>query len=859
VKLADDRKPIRPPERRIIDRPRLLKQLEETNARTILLIAPAGYGKTTLARQWAQGRNVAWLAASLGSADVASLSRDLAESLSTFAPDLVTQVDETLRAMQNPARELSFLSDVFISRLTGSTDWWLAIDDYQALESSVATEQLIESIARSKRIGMLIASRTRPRWATARESIYGDLFELRRNDLALDGEEIARVLGDSLGTEQSGQEIVDRAHGWPAVIGLAAIAGAPGAPPRETLSHTLYDFLAEESFNNAPPATQDALMAIAVLPSLDAGALALMFGEHTAAVTADAARTGLVDVFHRSIEIHPLARAFLFEKLRRRSDAVERIHDAISYSIGQNAWDEAFGLIETFQVPDELDNLITASFTRLLADGRVETLERFMRHAVARHSGTPSMVDLIDAEVAFRDGLLDQAQALAVSAAETLPSSSPLKARGYILAGTASLVRFSPTEAHALHSLALSVAHTTQDERDALWGQCLASIYLEDGGSVDAANRLNEISGASPEDRLRAATARLLVSRLNEGFRNVASSLAATNLISRVRDPRARTSYGNICSYVLALQGKYDDAEVVVDGALIDAETYRLAFAKPHLHWTKALIALGRRRFSEADAHLVSVEAAAASSPGNTHLELNIRALRARILLTQHRGEEAVAVTAGRWDTMPTRAMYGEYLATQALALAATDHAPEAHRVLREARSLTSVAEVQTLSAVAEAIAAIGTRRAATTAARTLEVAIRLETWDALVCGVRAVPELLNNLAVEKGNHGRLITMLKRSHDDSLLRSSGLKTDRSYSRGGILSRREREVIDLLGQGLKNREIAKALYISEATVKVHVRHILEKLNARSRAQAVARYAPIADEASAGSSNTLRASE
>ena len=37
-------------EPRIIERPRLIKLLDETDARTILLLAPAGYGKTTLAR-----------------------------------------------------------------------------------------------------------------------------------------------------------------------------------------------------------------------------------------------------------------------------------------------------------------------------------------------------------------------------------------------------------------------------------------------------------------------------------------------------------------------------------------------------------------------------------------------------------------------------------------------------------------------------------------------------------------------------------------------------------------------------------------------------------------------------------------
>jgi DNA-binding CsgD family transcriptional regulator len=53
-----------------------------------------------------------------------------------------------------------------------------------------------------------------------------------------------------------------------------------------------------------------------------------------------------------------------------------------------------------------------------------------------------------------------------------------------------------------------------------------------------------------------------------------------------------------------------------------------------------------------------------------------------------------------------------------------------------------------------------------------------------------------------------------------------------------LSDRELEVLELLGDGLRNREIAQRLYISEATVKTHVRHILEKLRMRNRAEAAA---------------------
>lgn len=53
-----------------------------------------------------------------------------------------------------------------------------------------------------------------------------------------------------------------------------------------------------------------------------------------------------------------------------------------------------------------------------------------------------------------------------------------------------------------------------------------------------------------------------------------------------------------------------------------------------------------------------------------------------------------------------------------------------------------------------------------------------------------------------------------------------------------LTDRERDVLGYVAQGLGNKEIAAALNISENTVKTHVRHIMSKLNMRSRAEAAA---------------------
>jgi DNA-binding NarL/FixJ family response regulator len=54
----------------------------------------------------------------------------------------------------------------------------------------------------------------------------------------------------------------------------------------------------------------------------------------------------------------------------------------------------------------------------------------------------------------------------------------------------------------------------------------------------------------------------------------------------------------------------------------------------------------------------------------------------------------------------------------------------------------------------------------------------------------------------------------------------------------ILTAREREILQLLADGMSNADVAEHLFISQETVKSHVRHILAKLEADTRTQAVA---------------------
>lgn len=101
-----------------------------------------------------------------------------------------------------------------------------------------------------------------------------------------------------------------------------------------------------------------------------------------------------------------------------------------------------------------------------------------------------------------------------------------------------------------------------------------------------------------------------------------------------------------------------------------------------------------------------------------------------------------------------------------------------------------------------------------------------------------SVEDLLNEIRMVNRDKAELTPELTRAlmervselklHDDSL--------DPEYFNDVELTDREMEVLECLGKGLKNKEIADQLFIEVGTVKNHVHNILEKLNVSSRNEA-----------------------
>jgi ATP/maltotriose-dependent transcriptional regulator MalT len=716
--------------------------------------------------------------------------------------------------------------------IQAASDVWLVIDDYHALKAGSPSRVLVDTLEASGRFRFLIASRTRPTWASARRQLYGDLLELDEHDLAFDPSETSDLLG--------GREDATRLHGetrgWPALLSLAAMRGQHASTTSSDL-RTLYEFFAEEVYAGSPERHQAWMVRLATLPPLSAAVLDTVLGE--AGATDAVVRIGIAYCEDGAIVLHPLVRNFLLTKLEERSDASRFLSASVQFALTQECWDEAFYLIKRFQLTHLMDDLVASSYLKLVEEGRAETVAAFAEYATSHGGLSQALLDLIGGEIAYREGELHRARMLAATAAAQLPEHHSLKATCYLIAGRAAQLSWSHEDALRDFKAAQSVARRGRDRNDALWGRFLNTQFLEDERMRELLQELERLSDPTVEDRLRLLQGRQNLGRLITGLSDAEHDMRIGNvLLPLIRDPLVRTGWANSCGYMLLLQCRYSEAVEVLKDALTDVDKYGLEFARPHLECSLASARLGLRQFARSDFLLRRVERHV-SEGHSAHLHLNACALRARLFLSQRRVVDAVASTSVDFSDAPRNAMYGEYMATRALALALAGHCEDALLAASDAVAATRAVETQVIGAAARAIALIGSSERRPATDELISVAQRLRTWDGVVCAVRASPALLATLAASR--HRPVITgLLARSNDSSLARAARLTDQRPHGRGAILTRREAEVVDLLGQGLRTREIATALYISNSTVKVHVRNIFRKLDAHTRAEAVARY-------------------
>ena len=319
--------------------------LDESRARIILLVAPAGYGKTTLAHEWLDERQAAWYRCGPASADVAALAVGLATATSEIVPGAGDRMRQRLRATDRPEEDASILAEMLAEDLVEwPEDAWLVIDDYHFAMDSAASELFASHLlARLSSVQLLITSRRRPGWGTARRRVYGEVFELGRESLTMSNGEAHEVLAG----KDDVSSLIQQAAGWPAVLGLAALSG--GSLNDSELSASLSDYFAQELYLAVEPGVQWGLCQLALAPVITRPlAESLLGGETARLILEHAMHIGVVSPTEQeTFELHPLLRPFLEARGSEFGDAqiTAALLNIGRFLIEARDWDAAFAVI----------------------------------------------------------------------------------------------------------------------------------------------------------------------------------------------------------------------------------------------------------------------------------------------------------------------------------------------------------------------------------------------------------------------------------------------------------------------------------------------------------------------------------
>ena len=267
-------------------RDRLLDWLHaKIHSRVILILADAGYGKTTLLADFARRTRLRtlWYRLDDDDLDWTSILHHLVaagrEHDPGFAPATLSMLAET--GIGGPSREA--VLDVFIRELPtiAPNGAILILDDFHLVDEAQDTRFIArELVARApERLSIVFASRRGPSIPLARLRANGEVAELGTDDLRFDAAETARLFTETYGRALEPDVLADvarRTEGWAASLQLVQAALRDRTPAEirrfvRSLSgadQELYDYLAEEVVGDLPDDLQRFLMQTSILQAV---------------------------------------------------------------------------------------------------------------------------------------------------------------------------------------------------------------------------------------------------------------------------------------------------------------------------------------------------------------------------------------------------------------------------------------------------------------------------------------------------------------------------------------------------------------------------------------------------------------
>ena len=885
------------PQPGVVPRPRLAQQLDDGLGRGLVLVcAPAGYGKTVLLADWAQRgpQLAAWLSLDTGDNDPARFWRHAIAALDRVRPG----IGERVAPLLGPPAPQSFdgLVTALINELAepGADDVRLVLDDYHTIGAQpvhTSLEFLLEH--RPPGLELVLASRSDPPLSLARLRARGQLTELRAADLRFTAGEAAALLQQVAPGELLPDAVVtalaSRTEGWAAGLQLAALSlrGQPdvdGFVAAFTGSHRyVLDYLAEEVLERQPAQLRTFLLETSVLERLSGSLCDAVTGRPgSQALLEQIERDGLflvpLDEVRNWWRYHHLFADLLRARLEQEPGQAAELHRRAA------AWYEEHGL------PDDAIRHATAAGEMLRAARLIErhfdtvyslrgegaTIQRWLSALPHDLIWSRPRLLLTQAQVAATGGRLDEVEPL-LEAAERAAGSGVEEAFEPTVGRAGSLLVNIPAHI-ALHRSYLAQLRGDAEGTAAFARQALGELHQGEWmlnstiqgflavaewlrGQLAEAERafVSSLAGWQETDQLTVtvwaayslAHVQRSRGRLDAAARTSQRMLDITGNLGRRARPAAGLAHVSL-------------AEVAYQRDELDSALHHVSQGIPLCRqWVYALplasglvtLAWVRQATGDPAGAMAAMSEAGQVAPGAAGLLNPVPAQRARLLLAQGERDAAArwAEDSGlepddepRYPDEPGYLVLARVLLAQdepgrALSLLDRLHADAA------AQDRTgSLIEVGALRALALAASGAGDEAVAA-----LARALRL-----------ACPQGLVRVFADEGPPmaallGRLITAQRDGHTAAAAVPLGClaRLRHAFAAGpasggpgpaaaapGIiepLTTRELEVLAMLAAGRSNQAIAADLVVTLDTVKKHVSHVLGKLGAANRTEAVAR--------------------
>jgi LuxR family maltose regulon positive regulatory protein len=883
-----------------VPRPRLADRLEEGLDRKLVLVsAPAGSGKTALLADWARHsrRLVAWLSLDPGDNDPARFWRHAAAALDQVRPGIAARA----AALLGPPAPRSFRGVVTavindIAAQPADEEILLFLDDYNLIGSQRVHESLtflIEHLPPG--LHLMLASRADPPLGLARLRAGAQLAELRAADLRFTPGEAAELLRQAAGEDLPDTAIAalaSRTEGWAAGLQLAGLSlrgrsDIPGFVAAFDGSHRyVLDYLTGEVLDRQSGEIRAFLLETSVLDRLSGALCDAITGRGDGQeMLEEIERANLflvpLDEVRGWWRYHHLFADLLRERLHR-----EQPGRAPQLRRAAAIWCEEHGLA------DEGIGYALASDDQVLAAQLIERhfdaffyaraegplVQRWLAALPASLVASRPRLLLINAAIALLSGPMDEVSALLDRAERNYAdfAAQPFEPS----AGKAASFLVNVPARIALDRAYLADLRGDGESTAVFATQALAEI--REGETMLTSHAIATLAMA---DWLRG--------RLPEAERGFASSVIAWREAGRPALALAAWGYRSLGQVQraqgrlgAALQTYQQAADITADFRQAAAPTAgtgnvglaEIAYARGDLdtalrHVTESinrnrelvytpLLAIGlallawiKQAEGDSAGALDSMGEAArlAPDPAITSLLNPVPAERARLLLAQ--GDVAAA---GHWvrerglgadDELAypreaeylvlARVLVAEGFPSRALALLERMHAAAVDQgrtgCVIETRALQAVA----LAASGEDDRAMSTLAEALTLGQP-EGYVRVfadegEPMRALLGRLASGQRTQRNAA--HGIPAGYLARIRRAFDPKPAEPETAATVQGLP--DPLTSREQQVLGLLAQGRANRDIAAELVVTLDTVKRHVSHILAKLGAVNRTEAVVR--------------------